>query len=100
MRTGQLALPYYLPLSQSDLKLLHALHPRCLDCRTQPPANWSVAQVVSQVEEAGMQGRRDASAVGAAFARARVDGTALMSLDERRRRRWRNPPSLSCETAP
>ena len=40
-------LPFYLPVAQPELKLMHAMHPRCLDCRLYPPANWSVAQVAA-----------------------------------------------------
>ena len=80
-----LALPQYLPLQPSDLKLLHTLHPRCVNCLTHPPANWSVAQVASQLREAALQGRQPASErVGRLFEARGVDGAALVALPGRR----------------
>ena len=80
-----LALPQYLPLQQNDLKLLHALHPHCIDCRTHPPSNWSVAQVASQLREAGLQGRQpESDRVSRLFEARGIDGPALVALPGRR----------------
>jgi hypothetical protein len=76
-----LSLPFFLPTGYGHVKFMNSMTRECVDCRTSPPAKWSIEQVGTQLAVSGMQGRPLGAAVARRFVELRIDGPALLALN-------------------